>query len=213
MILDYRPLRRATEAYRRAWNLAEEPGVTVESSLPPGKPLRRLVYRCQENMHARKILDEAHVDGTYNAPTQRILIPPLVPGDIAVRFAMGEVGVHEEPWGSNRGPRVHEYQAVTGAYNTFWCASFFWWAWRKAHYEGAVSAGAWYSTDSLGRRVTLAEATPGCGVSFNEGDGHIGMFLARVGSQVKTVDGNTDNEVAVRLRPISLIHSICLPHG
>lgn len=211
MILDYRPLRRAVEAYRRAWNLAKEPGVVIETRLPPGKPERRLLYRCQENMHARHLLDEAHVDGTFNLPTQHILIPPLSMGDLAVKFAMKEVGVHEEPWGSNSGKRIHQYQAVTGAYNEAWCASFFWWSWVSAGYHGTVSAGAWDSTDHHGKRVTITQAVPGCGVSFDEGDGHIGMFLARVGSNVKTVDGNTSDEVAVRINPISLIHSICLP--
>lgn len=219
MVLDTHPWRVALVGYFHTHNLplphavAEERGFDVRSHGPLRAPGHHAVARMQRHAHASGHLAEASIDGTLNTPTQHILIPPLSMGDQAVKAAMGELGVHEDPWGSNRGTRIHEYQAVTGAYNTFWCASFFWWSWVQAGYRGSVSAGAWATTDSLGKRITLAQAVPGCGVSFDIGDGHVGMFLARVGSQVKSVDGNTRDEVAVRLRPISEIHSICLPHG
>ena len=51
------------------------------------------------------------------------------------RIALAEVGVEEKPRGSNRGPRVDEYQAATwlerhqwGA----WCAAFICWVLREA---------------------------------------------------------------------------------
>lgn len=60
------------------------------------------------------------------------------------RIALAEVGVQESPRGSNRGPRVDQYQAATcldkkdwGA----WCASFVCWVIREAM-AAAVKDGA-----------------------------------------------------------------------
>lgn len=207
----WRIRRRWMASVAVEFGLKIPPGFTVESDEPLQKTGRDLLLRIQKNLYARKLLAAKYVDGTFNSVTSRIATPPLTMADRAVKWAMDEVGEHEEPWGSNRGPRVHFYQSSTGAYNTFWCASFFWKAWQGAGYTGAVSAGAWYSTDHIGTRKTRASAKPGCGVSFNIGDGHIGMLLAFIGDQVKTVDGNTSDEVAVRLRPASEIHSISMP--
>lgn len=212
MIRDYRPFRRWMHSYAVEHGLRIPAGFTVETNEPLQSVGRGFLLRIQKHLHAAhpKAFPAKYVDGTFNEPTQIIAVPPLSMGQKALNFAMLELGVHESG-GANRGPRVHEYQAVTRAYNTFWCASFFWWAWRQAGYEGAVSAGAWDSTDHHGQRLTLRQAKVGAGVSFNIGNGHIGMFIALVGNDVKTVDGNTSDEVAVRLRPISEIHSICMP--
>ncbi len=52
----------------------------------------------------------------------------------ALRIAMGEVGVKEEPAGSNSGPRVRQYQAATtlGGTGWPWCAAFVCWCYKKA---------------------------------------------------------------------------------
>lgn len=213
MVLNTRKFRRSMEAYRRNWGLEKEPGFTVETGKPLGKPGRALLLRIQKNLHARKVLALKYVDGTLNSKTQALLIPPLSKADKAVAYSLSQQGVHESPWGSNRGEDVHRYQSSTGAYNAAWCASFFWYAWQKAGYRGPTSAGAWYSTDHIGVRQTIHTALPGDGVSFNIGDGHIGMFLSVNWNtqMVKTNDGNTNNQVAVRERPIHSIHSISRP--
>lgn len=216
MVIDTKPYRAAMRHYRLTHELEDEPGFVVDSHLPLSGPASRLLEREQKHMHAQKKLAERWIDGHLNAPTRKILIPPLPPltmADKAVKAAMRELGVHEEPWGSNAGPRVHWYQESTGAFNTYWCASFFWKMWQQAGYTGHTSAGAWDTTDHYGQRLTLAQFVPGCGVSFNIGTGHIGIGLAIIGNQVKSLDGNTSDEVAIRLRPVSEIHSICLPHN
>lgn len=64
--------------------------------------------------------------------------------ELIIQVASAEVGVEESPRGTNRGPRVDEYQAATwlkkkdwGA----WCASFVCWVFLKAmelgEYDGA----------------------------------------------------------------------------
>lgn len=213
VILNTRKWRRVIEGYRREHGLAKEPGAVVETGLPFGKPYRRLITRVQKHLHARGIIKAEDVDGTLNGPTQRALDPPLTMGETAAAYALSQVGVHESPWGSNRGADVHRYQSSTGAYGAAWCASFFWYCWQRAGYKGPASAGAWNTTDSYGTPVTLAHAKPGDGVSFDVGDGHIGMYLSHTKTTVRTVDGNTSDQVAVRDRPVSSIHSICRPHS
>lgn len=216
IVLNYRKYRRAMEAYRRNWGLEKEPGFTVETGRPLGRPARRLLKRIQANLGpkpGRGILLKKYIDGTLNSKTQTLLIPPLSKADKAVAYALSQVGVHESPWGTNRGKDVHRYQSSTGNYNVAWCASFYWYCWQRAGYRGPTSAGAWYSTDNIGVRQTIRTAKPGDGVSFNVGDGHIGLLLSvnwRT-QKVKTVDGNTSDQVAVRERSISSIHSISRP--
>jgi hypothetical protein len=65
-----------------------------------------------------------------------IVGPPISLGELALRIAIGEVGVCESPPGSNRGPRVDEYiRAVQlnperDAYP--WCAAFVSWCMQRA---------------------------------------------------------------------------------
>lgn len=213
LVNDTRPWRRALWAYSRTWLEGYRPdGFTVETSKKLGKPARTLVTHVQRNLHARGLLEEDHIDGTLNQRTQDLLIPPLTHADHAVAYALSQIGVHESPWGTNRGDDVHRYQSSTGAYNEAWCASFFWYCWQQAGYKGAVSAGAWNSTDHHGTHVAdLNHAIPGDGVSFDIGEGHIGIFLHKTATEVFTVDGNTNDQVAIRSRPIGEIHSICRP--
>lgn len=212
MVIATRKFRRAMEAYRRNWGLKSEPGFTVETGKPLGKPARRLLRRIQENLHARGLLGERFINGTLNSATQILLIPPLTMADKAVAYALSQQGVHESPWGSNSGADVHRYQSSTGAYGEAWCASFFWYCWRHAGYSGPTSAGAWHTTDALGTRVAnITLAKHGDAVSFDIGDGHVGMYLSHTTSTVKTIDGNTSDEVAVRERPLGQIHSISRP--
>lgn len=55
-----------------------------------------------------------------------------------IRAAIGELGVKEEPAGSNDGPRVRVYQNITRAFRAAWCASFQCWIARVAGYTGPL---------------------------------------------------------------------------
>lgn len=217
MVLNTRKWRRAMEGVRRrnGWGLLPaEKGWTVETIKPLGKPGRHLLKRIQDYYVGEDLLPEKDADGTLNSRTQDLLIPPLTMGDKAAAYALSQQGVHESPWGTNRGKDVHRYQSSTGAYGEAWCASFFWYCWQRAGYTGPTSAGAWDTTDHYGTPVLgIAHARPGDGVSFNVGEGHIGVYLSHTATKVKTNDGNTNDQVAVRERPISSIHSICRPKG
>lgn len=70
----------------------------------------------------------------------------------ALRAAIGEVGVREDPPGSNRGSRVKEYQAATSLKGTGWpwCAAFVCWCFKQA---GAPLA---YPSASVGHFLVWA---------------------------------------------------------
>lgn len=203
------------DAQRREWGwklTKEEKGFSPSTAKPLGKPARHLLKRIQDQYVKSHVLAAKYADGTLNSKTQALLVPPLTRAQKAVAYALSQQGVHESPWGSNRGADVVRYQSSTHNYGVAWCASFYWYCWQRAGYRGNVSAGAWYTTDRIGTRVNLSHARPGDAVSFDIGDGHVGMYLSHNKSYVKTIDGNTADQVAVRERPIHLIHNISRPN-
>ena len=136
--------------------------------------------------------------------------------DAVMKWAKGELGVHEEPLGSNRGTRVEFYQAHDwlpgGGYP--WCASFVDTAWevggkRKLPFP---SAGAW----DLGNRARAAgwavtsvkQLVAGDFVTFKAGAGHVAIFLAYRNGLVETIDGNVDNAVELRSRTLTTVRDL-----
>jgi hypothetical protein len=130
--------------------------------------------------------------------------------------AGGEVGVMEEPPGSNRGPKVNQYLASVGlnaeAGSFAWCAAFVYWCFREASTKLGVAnpanrtAGAldvWNLAGPKGfRRLTCAEATetpalvrPGMVfvLSTGGGHGHVGLVESTAGVVLTTIEGNTND--------------------
>lgn len=114
--------------------------------------------------------------------------------------ALHEIGVKEHPAGSNDGPRVHEYQAVTGAYRAAWCASFVQWCLKQAGCAVPAfgrSAYVPYILSTAKAHGMLVNAPkPGDIVCFDwERDGvadHIGFVLKVIDHRTfETVEGNT----------------------
>lgn len=212
MALDTHIYRLAMVVYAREHNLAPEKGVDVTLHGPLGKPFRRLLKRVQDHLVARGKLKAKYADGTLNTATQKLLVPPLAFGDQVAHWCLKEVGVHEVPWGSNDGVRVRYYESFTGGYGEPWCASFRSAALRECGYKGPVSARAW-DFDHIGTLIStgaqhIGLAKVGDAVTFNFGAGHIGTYLSHRTGFVKTVDGNTSDQVAVRERPFSEIQTI-----
>jgi peptidoglycan hydrolase-like protein with peptidoglycan-binding domain len=130
--------------------------------------------------------------------------------------AGGEVGVMEEPPGSNRGPKVNQYLASAGLNaldgNFAWCAAFVYWCFSQASTALAVpnpavrTAGAldvWNLAGPKGfRRITGAEASdrpslvnPGAifVISTGGGHGHVGFVESLTGIVLTTIEGNTND--------------------
>ena len=130
--------------------------------------------------------------------------------------AGGEVGVMEEPPGSNRGPKVNQYLASVGldanAGSFAWCAAFVYWCFREASSALTIpnpatkTAGAvdvWNLAGPKGfRRVTCAEASdsptrvqPGMVfvLATGGGHGHVGFVESCTGVVLTTFEGNTND--------------------
>jgi len=137
--------------------------------------------------------------------------------DAVVKWAKGELGVTEEPPGSNSGGRVRYYQGFDwlpgGGYP--WCASFVDAAWANAGYPLPFpSAGAW----DLGNRARKAgwavpkprNLTPGDIVTFKAGAGHVALFISFDSRRqlIRTLDGNVDNSVAYSTRRLAEVRDL-----
>ena len=126
---------------------------------------------------------------------------------LAVALREANAGVHEVPSGSNRGPRVEQYQAVDnipgGGYA--WCAAFVTWCYRQAFWPedgwNVAYVPSWVAEARAGRHGLSLVSNPGAGdlVAFDwQGDGkhdHIGIVRWTVpvpgGRVAFTVEGNT----------------------
>ena len=133
-----------------------------------------------------------------------------------LKTAAAEVGVMEEPPGSNRGPKVDEYLRTAGldpAAGSFaWCAAFVYWCFNESargigrpnpvvrtagvmdHWRRAEQAGA--------RRLPGDDATadpsrihPGMifVLDTGGGSGHTGLVEAIDGGRLITLEGNTND--------------------
>lgn len=135
----------------------------------------------------------------------------------ALEVAAGEIGVREEPPGSNRGPRVAEYLAAVGLDATrghyAWCAAFVCWVFREAAKALGVESPLPWTAGALalwngaaGRtgvvRVTAAEARedvrlvrPGqvFVLSTGGGLGHVGLVESVSAGILTTIEGNTND--------------------
>lgn len=139
--------------------------------------------------------------------------------DKALAYAQSQIGVHEVPMGSNRGPtqRWHpvggvdfyeEHDNVAG-HGYPWCASFVQTAWAEAgrplpyKTAGAYDLLEWARGAGWARQST--DLIPGDLVVFNVGSGHIGVFERWTGPFIQTIDGNHNNAVGRAQREHRLV--------
>lgn len=129
----------------------------------------------------------------------------------ALRSALADVGVHEQPMGSNTGPRIVVYQHATWLAGTRWpwCCAFILYHQLRGGltmpYKGAGAYALYAWAEKQGWTVPAKQAIPGDTVVFNIGAGHAAMLQERVRAlSVKTVDGNVSDRVDLRERPLTL---------
>lgn len=133
-----------------------------------------------------------------------------------VRIAAGELGVREQPAGSNDGTRVRDFQSATGAYRAPWCASFSAWVALKGGFPKAhlPRPAAWVPAWEAAARdpnnpylsvVSRAHARAGDRVIYDwdgdQGD-HIGIVTRNLGPAKGfiAVEGNAGDAVARKTR-------------
>jgi len=135
----------------------------------------------------------------------------------ALRFAAGEVGVMEDPLGSNRGPRVDQYLRSVGIDPTTgsfpWCAAFVYFCFQQAanllgvnnpviktdgvldHWNKAGSA----NIKRLDTQACIANpslVSPGMIfviIHPSGTTGHTGLVKEIAGNLLTTIEGNTNN--------------------
>jgi hypothetical protein len=133
----------------------------------------------------------------------------------ALRIALKEVGVKEQPPGSNRGPRVDQYQDADGLPGRGypWCMAFVQWAYRQAGrpLDPAKTASVGFFLGwARGQGLVTSKPLRGDVVCYqfdsNNWPDHVGI-VSRVlpGGLILAVEGNTsitsdDNGGSVMLR-------------
>lgn len=126
-----------------------------------------------------------------------------------VRALEAEVGVSEEPPGSNRGERVQTYQASTYLPGSgwAWCGALVSFAWQAAGIEREV---AWrYASPSVALMCERARADgltcpPRIGACIAWCGVHVETLVADLGGGVwRTIGGNTGDAVRYRTRAIT----------
>lgn len=201
---DPRTIRR--KRWLRAWAVAH--GVKIPADYHANTPsvgpaARELIANVQ-----RRAFKGEHTTAKFDQRTLDLIRPKETPGVKALRVALREVGVTEHPHGSNDGPRVREYQRVTGAYELPWCASFVTWAYFQS---GIILQGfntalvqSWVLTARAKRErlrvVAAKEALPGDAVCYGPNAKgvayHIGLLNSRVQADgsFTAVEGNTSSD-------------------
>ena len=127
-------------------------------------------------------------------------------GRAALQAALGEVGVAEQPPGSNDSPRIAQYrQATAGSGVGPWCAYFVSWAARQAGAPIGDSGQGYGRVDDVwawGERT--GRATPASGAKPQPGDlivwdEHIGIVQSvDADGTIHTVEGNSSDRVSQR---------------
>jgi hypothetical protein len=132
----------------------------------------------------------------------------------ALKKAEAEIGVMEDPPGSNSGPMVDKFLASAGAGpGDSWCMAFVHWCFEQAAHDlgapnifprtaGCLDAWAKVSAASPQRVVTAAAAKtdpslvkPGFVfiLDHGHGHGHTGFVSATAGGALRTVEGNSND--------------------
>jgi hypothetical protein len=127
-------------------------------------------------------------------------------GQAVLNAVRNEVGVSEQPPGSNDAPRIAQYrQATAGSGVGPWCAYFVSWAAREAGVPlGDAGQGfgrvddVWSWAERSGKAIPAAGAQPQPG-DLIVWDEHIGV-VESVGADgsISTVEGNSSDSVARR---------------
>jgi hypothetical protein len=129
-------------------------------------------------------------------------------GQAIVNAALPEVGVSEQPPGSNDSPRIAQYrQATAGSGVGPWCAYFASWAARQAGVPlGDQGQGFGAVSDVYGWAQKTGRAIPnGTGVKPEPGDlivwggEHIGIVQSvDPNGSIHTIEGNSSDKVSQR---------------
>jgi hypothetical protein len=128
-------------------------------------------------------------------------------GQAALSFARAEVGVAEQPPGSNDSPRIAQYrQATVGSAVGPWCAYFASWAAREAGaplgdqgqgFGRVDDVWAWAQRSGKAQPATAGPPQAGDLIVWDE---HIGIVESVLpDGRIQTVEGNSSDQVSRRV--------------
>jgi len=146
--------------------------------------------------------------GTAAPMTASSVVPAGTGGAGVLAAVQREVGVAEQPPGSNDAPRIAQYrQATAGSGVGPWCAYFASWAAREAGMPVGENGQGFGSVDALyGWAQRAGRAVPnGPGVVPRPGDlivwdEHIGVVESvQPDGSVATIEGNSSDQVSRRV--------------
>ena len=143
-------------------------------------------------------------------PTNKLLRKVL-------EVAAGEIGVREDPPGSNHGKKVEQYQASVGVDpGEPWCAAFVYWCFATAASDLGVAnpmkekkcrtggvVELWDRANANGAKIVTHDAAfadpsrvlPGMVfvITMSGGHGHTGLVSKVIGNTLETIEGNTND--------------------
>lgn len=124
-------------------------------------------------------------------------------GERIIELADAELGVQEEPKGSNRGKRVEEYLKAVGlGPGNPWCAAFVNFIVQHACALEVVKnrlpctghVKTMWARTPQDMKVTLPQPGDVFVYVFDGGTGHTGFVLAVNGNSFTTIEGNSNDE-------------------
>lgn len=153
-------------------------------------------------------LDGVQHSSSLAAPAAAPMLGAGTTGQRALAAAQAEVGVAEQPPGSNDGPRIAEYRTATaGSAVGPWCAYFTSWCASQAGVplgevgQGFGSVDALYAwAQRTGRAVPAGPGvSPSPGDLIGWGGRHIGIVESvDPDGSIHTIEGNSSNAVSRR---------------
>jgi len=123
--------------------------------------------------------------------------------DKILQIAISQLGIQENPKGSNWGQDVAKYlSSVNINFPASWCMAFVYWCYRQASIElGQINPlfrtggvlSQWNKTNTKFRRTQPQKGDIFI-MDFGGGLGHTGMVLEVKGDKIVTIEGNSNDE-------------------
>jgi hypothetical protein len=185
------------------------------------KPMAAIV-RLFQSQHVDAQNRPLKIDGKVGPLTWGALFgaaaESVVPAGLAgaaLGRAISQIGVREQPLGSNRGPEVDGYLAAAKApLGSYWCMAFVYWCFARAAEDlkipesfpqtaGCLDAWSKVRASAPARIVTRQQALaqpslvkPGLVFILDHGGGlgHTGFVREVAGGALRTVEGNSNDD-------------------
>lgn len=114
-----------------------------------------------------------------------------------IEFARSQLGVSEQPHGSNKGPEVDKYLACVGIhFPAAWCAAFVVYSHLQVGVTDIPQTGGVLDLWNKSPNNRVSQPQPGDVVIFDYGGGkgHTGIVESVDGDKLTTIEGNTNDD-------------------